>query len=105
MRRNWLFFIIPIVLLLLYFAGPHPSKPIYSLKLPELPDSPVAVQQEVLQEESTHHVKADNEARIIWANDTTKTVTEYSIVYLHGFSASEKEGDCGNRNIAAVIRL
>ena len=101
MRRNWLFIIIPIVLLLLYFTGPHPSKPIYSLNLPELPDNPAALQQEVLQEESTHHVKADNEARIIWANDTTKAVTDYSIVYLHGFSASEKEGDPVHRNIAA----
>jgi pimeloyl-ACP methyl ester carboxylesterase len=101
MRRNWLFIIIPIVLMLLYFAGPHPSKPIYSLKLPELPDSPAAVQREVLHEESMHHVKADNEARIIWANDTNKAVTDYSIVYLHGFSASEKEGDPVHRNIAA----
>jgi pimeloyl-ACP methyl ester carboxylesterase len=101
MRRSWFYILIPIVLLLLYFAGPHPSKPIYSLRLPELPESPAAVQQEVLQEESTHHVKADNEARIIWANDTTKAVTDYSIVYLHGFSASEKEGDPVHRNIAA----
>ena len=101
MRRKWFFILIPIVLLLLYFAGPHPSKPIYSLSLPELPDSPAAVQQEVLQEESAHHVKADNEARIIWANDTTKAVTDYSIVYLHGFSASQEEGDPVHRNIAA----
>ena len=101
MRRKWFFILIPIVLLLLYFAGPHPSKPIYSLSLPELPDSPAAVQQEVLQEESAHHVKSDNEARIIWANDTTKAVTDYSIVYLHGFSASQEEGDPVHRNIAA----
>jgi pimeloyl-ACP methyl ester carboxylesterase len=101
MRRKWFFILIPIVLLLLYFAGPHPSKPIYSVSLPELPDSPAAVQREVLQEESTHHVKADNEARIIWANDTTKAVSDYCIVYLHGFSASQEEGDPVHRNIAA----
>jgi esterase/lipase len=37
-------------------------------------------------------LKPDNEARIVW-NDSTKSVTEYSIVYLHGFSSSQEEGD------------
>ena len=101
MRRKWFFILIPFVLLLLYFTGPRPSKPAYSLVFPELPDSPSAVQQEVRQEESAHHLKPDNEARIIWANDTMKEVTDYSIVYLHGFSASQKEGDPVHRNIAA----
>ena len=29
----------------------------------------------------------------MWFNDSLKQVTEYSIVYLHGFSASQEEGD------------
>lgn len=37
-------------------------------------------------------LKPDNEARIIWY-DSTMAATEYSIVYLHGFSASQEEGD------------
>ena len=38
-------------------------------------------------------MKPDNQARIIWANDSLKQKTAYSIVYLHGFSASQEEGD------------
>jgi pimeloyl-ACP methyl ester carboxylesterase len=66
-----------------------------------VPDSPSVVEQYVLYDESLHHLKPDNEARIIWANDSTKEITEYCIVYLHGFSASQKEGDPVHRNIAA----
>ena len=36
-------------------------------------------------------IKPNNEARIVWA-DTSKSKTEYSVVYLHGFSASHEEG-------------
>ncbi|MGB5403930.1 MAG: alpha/beta hydrolase [Robiginitalea sp.] len=38
------------------------------------------------------NIKADNEARIIWADSIPKK-TPYSIVYLHGWSASQEEGD------------
>lgn len=31
--------------------------------------------------------------RVVWADDSLKTRTPYAIVYLHGFSASQKEGD------------
>jgi hypothetical protein len=38
-------------------------------------------------------LKPDNQARVIWANPEKKHKTEYAVVYLHGFSASQKEGD------------
>ena len=38
------------------------------------------------------NLKPDNEARIIW-NDTAGVRTGISVVYLHGFSASQEEGD------------
>ncbi|MBC7686550.1 MAG: alpha/beta fold hydrolase, partial [Aquabacterium sp.] len=50
--------------------------------------------------EATHKLRPDNEARIVWANDSVKQKTDYAIVYLHGFSASQKEGDPVHRNIA-----
>lgn len=37
-------------------------------------------------------LKRDNHARIIW-HDSTTTKTNISILYLHGFSASQEEGD------------
>ncbi len=46
-----------------------------------------------------HKLKPNNEARIVWF-DSSKTKTEYSIVYLHGFSASQEEGRPIHTNIA-----
>ncbi|MCB0644885.1 MAG: alpha/beta hydrolase, partial [Phaeodactylibacter sp.] len=40
----------------------------------------------------------NNEARIIWADSIRKT--PYSVVYLHGFSASQMEGDPLHRDFA-----
>jgi len=100
MRRKWLL-AIPIGLIILYFAGPAPARPVYSINMPLVPDSPAAIEQYIYQNESVHKLKPENEAGIIWANDSLKQVTNYSIVYLHGFSASEKEGDPVHRNIAA----
>ena len=42
---------------------------------------------------NSHKLKPDNEARIIWLNDSIKDKTDYAVVYLHGFSASQEEGD------------
>jgi esterase/lipase len=53
--------------------------------------------------ESRHSVKTDNQARIVWANDSLKKITEYAIVYLHGFSASQEEGNPVHRNIAKAF--
>jgi hypothetical protein len=53
--------------------------------------------------EAKHKIKPNNQARIIWANDSIKEKTEYSIVYLHGFSASQEEGNPVHRNIAKAF--
>ncbi|PWT77500.1 MAG: alpha/beta hydrolase [Bacteroidetes bacterium] len=99
MRRKWLVF-IPMMVVLAYLAGPSPSAPVYSKDLPSIPSEPAALEKYVNDAEAMHKLKPDNEARIVWANDTTKQKTDYSIVYLHGFSASQKEGDPVHRNIA-----
>ena len=44
------------------------------------------------KEGSVEGMKKDNEARIIWA-DSSQQKTSFSLVYLHGFSASQEEGD------------
>ena len=36
-------------------------------------------------------LKEDNQARIIWA-DSVGQKTEYALIYMHGFSASQEEG-------------
>jgi pimeloyl-ACP methyl ester carboxylesterase len=92
--------IILLVLITVYFLGPQPSTPKYDLKLPAVPAEATALGGYVLARESVHKLKPDNEARIIWANDSLGKKTKYSVVYLHGFSASQKEGDPVHRNFA-----
>jgi len=96
--RNTIFLVI--VLLLAYILGPRPESPKYNIILPTLPANTIALQQYILTKESAHKLKPDNEARIVWANDSLKQKTEYSIVYLHGFSASQEEGNPVHRHIA-----
>lgn len=98
-KRNWLF-IIPLLLLIVYLLGPKPKTPVFSNDIPPVPSGSNALISYVANQEAAHKLKKDNEARIIWFNDSLKDVTPYSIVYLHGFSASQAEGDPVHKNIA-----
>lgn len=75
-----------------YFVGSTPEKPTYNRTLPQLSADAENLETFVEKKESVHKIKPDNQARIVWA-DSTHAQTEYAIVYLHGFSASQKEGD------------
>jgi esterase/lipase len=88
------------VLAIVYFFGPKPEAPIYNNNLIQVPADAAALEAYVATNEAKHQVKQDNEARIVWANDSTKAKTPYVIVYLHGFSASQEEGNPVHRNIA-----
>jgi pimeloyl-ACP methyl ester carboxylesterase len=93
MSRKTLFITFPIILLVaVYFLGPTPHKNKWSPALPAVPQDPEGLEQFVAANEARHQLKPDNEARIVWF-DSTKRKTEYSVVYLHGFSASQAEGD------------
>jgi len=89
-----------ILLIICYLIGPQPSTPKYSTIIPAIPMQPDSLEQYVLQQEKAHALKPGNEAQIVWNNDSLKTQTEYAIVYLHGFSASQMEGDPVHRQIA-----
>ncbi|HZY79945.1 MAG TPA: alpha/beta hydrolase [Cyclobacteriaceae bacterium] len=93
MRRKTVFITFPIILLVaIYFLGPTPHKNTWSPDLPAVPQQPEELEKFVAANEAKHVVKPDNEARIVWF-DSTKQKTPYSVVYLHGFSASQEEGD------------
>jgi esterase/lipase len=94
--------IIGIVTLLavVYLIGPSPSKPNYNNTIIEVPAEPTALEKFIADGEALHKVKPNNEARIVWANDSLKQKTKYAIVYLHGFSASQEEGNPVHRTIA-----
>lgn len=90
-----------IGLLIIYFLGPQYTplelkpgiKPI-DKELNQL-DSLIQIRESKVQ-----NLKPDNQSRIIWADSLKKSQTEYSVVYLHGFSASPKEGDPVHKEFA-----
>lgn len=92
--------IILTALTVIYLLGPKPLSPTYTNLLPPVPADLNALETYIKQNEAQHKIKPENEARIIWAADSMKQKTEYSIVYLHGFSASQEEGDPVHTNIA-----
>jgi pimeloyl-ACP methyl ester carboxylesterase len=88
-----------LFLIAIYFLGPDPDKPQFNKVVPVVPSDANALEYHIAVEESRHNVKPGNEARIIW-NDSSKQKTAYSVVYLHGFSASQMEGDPTHRMFA-----
>lgn len=91
---------VVIILVIIYVIGPRPSTPVYKPELPNVPSISSGLEAYINQQESQHKIKPNNEARVVWANDSLKQKTEYAIVYLHGFSACQEEGNPVHRDIA-----
>ncbi|MDM9631567.1 alpha/beta hydrolase [Robiginitalea aurantiaca] len=73
--------------------GPKVDTPTFDKTMPSVPSDLAELEQEIVMHEAAiPNIKPDNEARIIWA-DSIPGKTPYSIVYLHGWSASQEEGD------------
>ncbi len=87
-----------LALFVIYFLGPQPPKPALNDVLPAVA-SINALDSYITAMEAPHKIKPNNQAKIIWA-DSSKSQTEYALVYLHGFSASQMEGDPVHQNIA-----
>lgn len=92
MQKTIKWFTAPLILIAAYFLGPQANFPPleseivpFAGSLKELPEKIAAAESQVA------NLKPDNEARIIWADSIRRTA--YSIVFLHGFSASPREGD------------
>jgi pimeloyl-ACP methyl ester carboxylesterase len=99
MPKKWLL-AIPVILVVLYLAGPTPATPRYSKALPVVPSRPGELDHFVQSGEAQHKIKPDNQARIVWANDSAKQPTPFALVYLHGFTASQGEGMPVHRDMA-----
>ncbi|HXL55838.1 MAG TPA: hypothetical protein VN958_06260, partial [Chitinophagaceae bacterium] len=83
-----------------YLLGPSPKAPIYTTTIPSVPNDRTTLEAYIKTNEAQHKLKPNNQARIIWANDSLKQKTAYAIVYLHGFSASQEEGNPIHTNIS-----
>ncbi|RME92682.1 MAG: alpha/beta hydrolase, partial [Bacteroidetes bacterium] len=79
------------LLVLIYLNGPWPHFEAFDGS-PEMEIPPLAglAAQIAAQEAAVAKLRPDNEARIVWADSVRKTPC--SVVYLHGFSASQFEG-------------
>ncbi len=97
------FIIFIAVLVIVFLAGPTPDTPVYNTTLPEMPSDLSKLEAHVKEMESNKKIKPDNEARIVWANDSIKQKTPFAILYLHGFSASQEEGDPIHERLAKAF--
>ena len=83
-----------MVLASVFMAGPRPEVGDLSGELPAVNSNLLVLEQEINQRETANPlVKPNNQARIVWADSTQKKKTPVSLVYLHGFGASQAEGD------------
>lgn len=81
-----------IILFTIYIVGPKPSTVEIDNNLISLNVSLDELDEFVKdKEDATPYLKPGNAAQIIWADSVPKKTT-YSLVYLHGFSASHEEG-------------
>lgn len=92
--KKLLYSILAVLLILsiVYLAGPTPTKPVFEKTLPNVGNLN-SLENYITTAEARHRLKPGNEAEIIWADSSSKTQTEYAVVYLHGFSASKMEGN------------
>jgi len=85
--------ILLALLMLVFLLGPKAPLPSFNADIPELSIPLNQLDEHVAKQEALiNDIRPNNEARIIWANDSVKK-TAYSIVYLHGFSAGPLESD------------
>jgi esterase/lipase len=99
MKRFLTISILFVVLLgLFYLAGPKPDPVVLEGNWPLVPSNINELESFIAEKESAYHLRADNQAQIIWSDSVAKT--EYVILYLHGFSASQGEGAPVHERIA-----
>lgn len=98
------FAIVVFIIFIIYTLGPNPSTPKYKTELPTVPSNLIELENFVNQQEKSLPVKPNNEARIVWADDSIKTKTDYCLLYLHGFSASQEEGNPTHRETAKKLK-
>ncbi len=93
--KKFLYLLLCLIVLLVigYFVGPKPNYVLVD-NVPMSLDVHMDDLDEFIadKESKVSQVKKDNEGRIVWL-DSTKTKTKYALVYMHGFSASQEEGD------------
>lgn len=91
-RIRYFLGIILFLIIVIYALGPKPKKPELRKDLPSISASMGDIEKFVENNDADLPIKKDNGSRIIWADELKKERTPYSLLYLHGFSASWYEG-------------
>ncbi len=97
---------IIILLVFAYLMGPKPAAPILK---PEaswtaIPDSVKAIKSYVDSLEALNkELKANNQGRVVFADSLNPKKTKLVFLYVHGFSASQMEGDPVHRDLAKAF--
>lgn len=88
-----LFFALVIALVVGYFSGPKAATPELRPDISPLEIPIEQIEEYVQQKEGQYtNIRPRTEARIVWAKGVRQK-TPYSMVYLHGFSATHAEGN------------
>ena len=93
--RKILFGLLGLLLVLGIVFALGPKAPVAKLNpsIPSIQSNLISLEKTINATESkVENIRPDNEARIVWHDENNKTKTPYSLVYLHGFSASQGEG-------------
>jgi pimeloyl-ACP methyl ester carboxylesterase len=101
-KRYWFLLLFLGLLVITFFSGPRIPKPVYEPELPQVPNDLAALEEYIQRKEAEQPIRKDNQARILW-QDTFPRKTEYSLVYLHGFAGSYRDGYPVNVNIADTL--
>ncbi len=84
-----------------YIFGPKPDAPILEVPQFKLTSDLSQLEKQITDNEhNTTGLKPGSEAKIVWQDSTKKQKTKIAFLYIHGFSASQMEGDPVHRNIA-----
>ena len=80
-----------VVLALAFLMGPKPDQPAFFNELPELASPFEEIEDSIRNYESQHNALECAYTEVFWSDSLRRT--EYSFLYLHGFSATKHEGD------------
>ena len=94
--------LVALVVSLLFFSSCRYSKPVLygRVNIQQNKSMQEVEKQVAAQNAATKNLKEGNEAKIVWANPEAPAKTNYVLIYLHGFSASCREGYPVNFNFA-----
>ncbi|MDZ7899850.1 MAG: alpha/beta fold hydrolase [Arcicella sp.] len=89
------------VLTIGYFMGPKPEAPKLEVPMFKLTGDLPTLEKQIQEGEAAEKgIRPNCQARIVWADSAKKEKTKIAFLYIHGFSATQEEGNPVHRNIA-----